>query len=399
MTRLLFAWIVLTGCGPAMWTQHHTVEAFASTQPCGQGPYVFDAEGFGSRWEEQWMMEVYSRHDLAMRWEASVDGEVVRSGSIGKTRLVPNPNGLDAINVANGVDNERCLRVFSPVEGEEASAERRLEAPAADPERPLESQPVQHSDLVPTEVPPDDLDRWLEETHRGRLRLQALLFENRNPDQVALPAGAALKFVLWSLEPNDLRDVVFVVTHRSRGPRSDEAFIAWLKEKQARQKVRRERQQRARTRRASTRGAARRAQRRTERNQRKYQRQMSRRNSPASGSVPLDSKPVRVPVDPGKPPPAVPELPGSPPRVGATWTPGYWHWQDEVWGWISGWWSGGENKPPATLPPAPEVSTPPPPPPSQPSVFIQGHWSVGIEGTVWVPGRWYVRLTVETGAD
>ena len=220
-----------------------------------------------------------------------------------------------------------------------------------------------------------------------------LTFANRNPDVHAVKKGAVVRFVLWSMQPNDLDNVRFVLKHWTLAPRSDDAFVAWIHEKQARQAERWTRQQPRR---------AKRSQRRAKRSQRRAKRQAAKPPRPVRTTPTVQPSAVAVavtpaPIDPGPPPSPVPETSGAAPFAGAVWTPGYWHWHEPQWIWISGWWSGQPPRVPTILPPAPKstVRIEHRTKPEQPAVFIRGHWSVGINGVRWIEGRWHLRVGVE----
>ena len=386
MIRLLLALLLLSGCGPMMRVQQHKLQAFSAVQRCGQGPYTFDLPGMGSRWEEGASLRVFSPHDVSFQYEVSIDGNLYRTGTIGKYRMVPDAHDIyHTRNAANGLDNERCVRADFSVDEVPLEVTTDRYEPPATAWTPATIVPDNEPNLHPVKPPPQAIEQWLVDTHRGTLKLPVLNFQNRDPEKQALSSGAALQFVLWSIQPNDLEDVIFVVEHWSRGPKSDEALIAWLEKKRIRQTLRVKRQQ-ARHRKRATH--------RIRRAARKKNRTPKRAKATAPPTV---NQPA--PKQPGKPPPPVPEEAGSPPHTSAFWTPGYWFWHQERWIWVSGWWSGADVEIPLALPPNETATEPPPPKPNESALFIPGHWSVSIQGQIWHPGRWHLRVRLHGSSE
>ena len=169
MYRVLWAVLVLSGCAPVLHTRHRTIASYVSEQPCGQGPYVFEVEAEGARWEEGMALTLYSPHDVHFQWEASVDGRVVDTGALGRFRMVPDETGLEFVNVANGVDNERCIRAV-PIVDEVASGPNVRESDAPPSQDTVGTSVASQPALVPDrDPPPDSINSWLIDTGRGKL--------------------------------------------------------------------------------------------------------------------------------------------------------------------------------------------------------------------------------------
>ena len=380
MYRVLWAVLVLSGCAPVLHTRHRTIASYVSEQPCGQGPYIFEVKAEGARWEEGMALTLYSPHDVHFQWEASVDGRVVDTGALGRFRMVPDETGLGFVNVANGVDNERCIRVV-PLVDEVASGPSARVSDAPPSQAMVRTSVAEQLALVPDrDPPPDSIHSWLIDTGRGKLSVNQIQLTNRDPNAKAIAPGAKIRIELWSLTPNHLDGVHFQLIHWSRAPRSEEAFVAWLQEKQKRQSERFARQRPRVAKRAARRVG-------------KKPKRVVPTRKVTGVTAPLDV--VAKPVQPGKPPMPVPEVKGIAPFLGATWTPGYWQWHDAQWVWISGWWSGQKPTLPERVPPTPasEVSVAIERPPNASAVYISGHWSIDIHGVTWVDGRWHVRVT------
>jgi hypothetical protein len=392
MRWILLALGLASGCAPILHTHHHTLQSFESTRPCGQGPFVFEVEGTGARWSEGVHFNVYSPHDVTFQWEATLEGQVINSGTLGSRRLVPDADEMSFKNIADGVDNAHCLRTDPiPVQVVTAPTPKPSMATTPPEQTAMSTGPL----LKPNEeIPPLNIGPWLTKTGRGWLFIQPVTLENRDPALRALADGATIRIVLWSIAPNDLRDVRFFVEHWSRAPRSDENYVAWLDKKQARIDARWERQRlrvsEHRPRRAK------RSQRRIKRAKKRRPIQRPVSPKPTVATETIQSAPAPV-VAPGRPPYPVPEVVGDAPYIGATWTPGYWHWHQTQWLWIAGWWSGQERVVPQTVPPAPipPQTTVQAVQPTAPAVYIRGHWSLGVNGMRWIHGGWHLEIAVE----
>ena len=219
--------------------------------------------------------------------------------------MVPDADGLSFKNVANGVDNAPIFARPDSLRGH-----RPTRSPPWTQATRATAESVGLSSR-PTVRPPTTTSPRLIETGRGRLSIRPITFENRDPALRALDDGAPIRIVLWSMAPNDLRDVRFVLEHWSR--RLVQRNSMWrLDKKQARIDARWERQRPRR---------AKRAQRRIARARRPpIRRPDSPKPNAAKPSAGVRRSPLATP--------SVPEVIGPP--ISAHVDPGYWHGIDTV---------------------------------------------------------------------
>jgi len=428
-TLFLFCAPVLSAaCGPYLSDEVRERHVYAVDVRCTQGPLEFRVPAFGARWGEGLIVGACSPRNLQGRYLVRLAGEDEYDGAYGSERreLGPPPPGSSStsqtVNVATveGPDNARCVAsaeelaqagtgtgvLVTPVapDGSGGTAEEGAGGTGdAGGGTVGSAAPVVVLRELPDWAPPDreavyactyDQGKWwfpIVDPHWG----------NSDPGATALTVGAEILVRLWSVEPNDLEDVVFVMDHFVVQPSgTDDEWIANLRE----QELEREEEQSEEELRVAYcqshlddedcwgDGG--------------YDGYVARLNAPAfvpepqpqnQGQVVPPPPPPPPPREPDGPPPALlAEVQPPSPSVHAGWVPGYWRWTGFEWFWLVGWWrvpeadveQGLTTRAPEAPPPLQaEVSGPSP---MAGAIWTPGYWQWGETAFVWVKGSWQI---------
>ncbi|MEM9069167.1 MAG: YXWGXW repeat-containing protein [Myxococcota bacterium] len=440
---------LLVACGPRLSVTPVSTTALRAPEICGQGPYEIEIAALGARWGEGVAFHAISPHPLDLEYEVRVndDAPAVRGNLRGfKRPQQVNSNGNTHYELrvpANEVfDNSRCVAREAeaslvevpagstpaagwpgPPAGETTTAETPGgETPAAETpgetttaETPsAETTAAAHANLTLLPAEWDNLGyEQMQQRGLGYIEGPYKVWKVDRLDETNAPPfqeGDRIRIRFWSMVPNPLEGVIFVVSHLVNGANvSDEEYEAHLNEEHAERE--REAQERA------ARGPSRRERRRAERRQRRQEEAAARRQycdahyededcwgpgGHAGYLVRLEEERRRReaeaaarPVMPDGPPPP-PQAEDRPPKPSpnSRWVPGYWHWFAERWVWIAGHWdvpasdlqAGTTIVAPTAPPPAPRETPPPPPAPGL--VWQPGFWQWNGQNFVWIAGRW-----------
>ncbi|HEY3354320.1 MAG TPA: hypothetical protein VGQ83_13795 [Polyangia bacterium] len=369
---LLFLVLVVSACGPKAGTpvsapatpkstaparpqpppelpfEVKSVHGFASKERCSQGPLDLEVEALGADRVERLVVlacgprAIGGRYHLSSPWYE-------QTGSFGSEQPA----------------NERCIAKagerVTVTDGTGAAGPSGAKA-APGKGKGKKQKPGETPDAPKPVAVPWTADRACERSLT--VVDQSWTANGGSP----LKAGARLRVRLWSAAPNDLEGVVFVVRqlalaatvtndqwqeYRRRDDAYDKALRAYIDK------------------------------------------------LPSCGTPEAvhHTCAVRKP-DPSKAaqpsaPPPPPRAEKRPPRpsANADWVPGYWHWGQERWGWIAGWWRVPQSDVAGNL----TARAPAPPPalkherpdarPTEGAVWVPGHW-MWSEGWVWVDGGW-----------
>ena len=175
----------------------------------------------------------------------------------------------------------------------------------------------------------------------------------RTSADLRVEAGEAMNVRLWSVEPNDLDGVVFLIRHvtSTKPPKQlSKDEVAKLEHNRA-----------AKTARLAKEAA----------------------EQPRS-AAPTAPQPTDTPWK--APPLPLAEARPDQPSTSATWVPGYWKWTGVAYGWVAGFW----RDPLAIDMPAPRVEMPGDAPRGN-AIWIAGGWRRAGGSWVWIGGRWRAR--------
>lgn len=432
---------------------------YRSPVSCAQGPFEIRIPVRGDSWGEKLTLQVYAPRKVAFR----VDFRTSTEEEFHKSFI-----GSEA-----QMDNQECLapetdsRVSSP---EAPSGKSSTVAGVPEPAAPVDGGsaplPAPAAPSVQLErINPNDTSYQSRPSAKnplvdtniaaGEMRMYTLsLFDaQRHEIEGPPPFAKGTEFIIriWSVLPNDLRNVSFLLEHRQYKPEpSEKKYVAKLKKEQReREKAMIERQRKAEKR-------AQKRLREEERRRRKMAAAGTVHQPPRKASKPrkysqlacvtgrykgrrvqicrkftsLDeymhcigqprdiqcwhvprkgrwhyyiAEAPRPQPDAGKPQPRPADGPPPSPRdemippkpsLNATWVPGYWKWSGFSWVWLFGFWRVPESdlqEEKTVVAPA----DPPPPKEEEPSfrpiegaVWSAGYWHWDGHVWVWVPGRW-----------
>lgn len=393
------------GCGPSISREVHDARAFRTSERCTQGPLEFTTRAEGARWGEGIELVACTPRAIHGRYEVSMGEARVRSGEYGRIMhhredRTAQGGHVESVGVSRSTDapdNARCvasdaeLSQVATTSGGEAVAPS---AAAAGPATAAADSPAAPTvELHEVTSPGASVDSYSLCDAPGLSQVDIADVEIDSVD-----ANAELRVRIWSLEPNDLEGVFFVLRRFVMRPSvSDAEWQAHLDEEQ------REREQQAREAQAEADEYQRHCAAHHEDEDcwgeggydaREAREERARREWVARGSPRPAAEPVRR--DPSGPPPAAlaEERPPAP-SANADWVPGYWNWSGTAWGWLAGRWrvpdtdiTAGLTTHAPTAPPAPRTDDDQPPSPAPGAVWCNGHWQWAGAAFVWVKGSW-----------
>ena len=419
--------VAAAGCGPYMDYPVRDVRYFVADARCSQGPFEIRTNALGARWGEEFDLAAYSPRHLMGRYTVSVGGAEVASGTSERLRWVErSATTQDGASYYASEStyfeepqNERCvatteeLQAGSPGEGGTAGAGGSGGASGTIGAEggAVEAAAAPVVALREVEAPtPEGV--WSPEARLslglGRYHIAGYSQFNEDLSRTAFEAGIEILFRFWSVEPNDLEGVTFVLEHRVAQPDcSDEEWAEQLAEERAdREEESREQQEEDEEWSAYCDAHHDDEECWGEGGYDAYQAswQESFEESGTQAGTPPPVEPTGPqPSDPTGPPPAPrPEARSPSPSVNAEWVPGYWHWSGFAWGWIAGLWRVPEADIEADLtthapeqPPPPLIETRPASPASN-ALWTAGYWQWDGDAFVWVKGSWQIPPSPES---
>jgi hypothetical protein len=391
---------------------------------CAQGPFELEVPVAANRYGESVELELHTPRAIALDAVILVDGK-----EVARTHGVFDDHGHTSAAPANA----RCI----------ADAKERLVLAHPDTPGGGPGTPATPGTLVPAEAPPPTAPAIPLEPVPGALPSSTDVINVPIPD----PGARRVTIRFWSIEPNDLVDVAFGLSHIVMRPNVPEAeYDAYLErerlrtEQRARERAARpisadelarlDRERRAAE--AAEREAALHAALEADRARRheaycnahhedrdcwgpggfaghielelrRRERatycasaledarcwtdaEWSKRRSAWHARVDRATAVAAPPPRPTGPPPAPQADPQPPqPSTHATWRPGYWEWTESTWVWLAGMW----RVPDEDIAAEQTATAPAAPPPPQ----IESPPPPPVQAVVWVPGYWMWNAT------
>ncbi len=248
----------LVACGPTLRPKAARVRAYSSTRACSQGPFIVDLPATGARWGEQIVVQVWTRHAIAGRYDVTVGKEVILRGRFGpghhryQTTNAERSTFNWQYTTPKGPDNARCIAAAgtratasTPTAGNDTGGGGSNTAPKA---------PVPRSGVTPRATPGQVLLfkplSTTEYTDHRAIRHSFLRHDLLNLDlgRVSTPRypscnpsrrneiakGARIRIRLWSETPNDMREAWIEVRQNTYHPSVPEAkYLGYLDEQKA----------------------------------------------------------------------------------------------------------------------------------------------------------------------
>ncbi len=477
MTRTALAALALTalvaGCGPSLQFVDQRPVALKVDGACSQGPFLIERQTLGGRWGEALDVRVQSPRPLVAHYRLTLAGNVQSRGVFRTAQWRTMANGSNVRVPDPDPDNRRCLERPSaavsadaepapapPAEGppQTVVVPPPLPAPLPAPPPPPLPSPAPLPAPLPPPVPVGPPAGWeppplpapppapapapaaaapmATPTHSRvavlvrvdggaavgshEAHVVSLRREVHDLEAKGWAPGLALRLEVWSEQPLDWSDVVFVVEQAAGRPSVSEAeWIAHLEE-QARE---RERERLEQAREAAERQRKWEVEWRANQEKRRIRAEFCRTHLDDEGCWGRGGWPAlrarqqekaeqarreqeRLALQPPPPPPPQVCRPDGPPPEAQTealppqsttdseWVTGYWVYTCQGWFWLGGWWKVPDAAPalavhveaPA-LPPPLRVE-PPPACPVYGAVWIAGYWMWASGRWIWVIGRW-----------
>jgi len=311
---------------------------------CGQGPFRLETDALRAPYAEQVLVYACGAHEISGNYRLAVEGRGNRSSSTDTSAF-----GFDRR------DNAACksTRVAPAGEGTgSASSTASSGSPAGS----------SAASTAPA-TKPVTLTRVASAPEQCAQRTQVFdITYQSTADEIALDGHLTID--IWSDEPNDLENLVFVIEKRTAfADMTVERWQAYLAADHA-----------------------------------WHERYMAFLNDEvAAGRTTLVDTTVKSPP----PPPPRAEVPPPRPSEHARWIPGYWHYDTGTFHWIAGLWDVPDadiaqdltvhapTPPPAEPPPTAEQPAPEPRP-AVTAVWTPGQWQWDGHRYIWVTGAWRI---------
>ena len=321
--------------------------AYRPGDRCGQGPYRLETDALRTQFAEQVVVYACGQHEISGNYRLTVEGRNHRSSSTDESAFGfgRRDNAACKANVATTTATSSGGGGSGARGGSGSS--NAASAPTAAPAT-LASTALERVGDAPAEC-------------SSRIQVFDITYQSGG-DDIALDGHMVID--IWSDEPNDLENLVFVIEKRvpSAGMTVDrwkaylEADHIW------------------------------------------YERYMAfiKGEVSAGRTTLIDSK-VKTPP----PPPPRPEAPPPKPSKNARWIAGYWHYEAPSFYWIAGLWQVPDEDiakdltvhaptPPPEAPPPVAAQPPPEPRPAATAVWTPGQWQWDGRAYVWVTGAWRI---------
>lgn len=244
--------LLVTACGPRLKPGPAKIRAFRSTRACSQGPFVVNLRTTSSRWGEKIVVQAWTRHTIAGRYDISVGGQVVSRGTFGKRHWIHKRNRYPAWSQVHseGPDNRRCVaaagaRAATPAPsapgGSRGPAGSGGASPSPAPSGKIATPPARAVVLFAPLSAADHQARLAQRP--GFLRYDLIDF---NLGKVAIPdypfcatgdrhkisQSLPIRIRLWSETPNDMEDAwIEVRQSRFKPTVSEPEFVKYLAKK------------------------------------------------------------------------------------------------------------------------------------------------------------------------
>ncbi len=208
--------------------------AYEATTDCGQGPYAIEIPALGARYGED--IELHIESDHRVEFTATLE--------VGDSELLRDRKMLGPKRASEGaLDNQRCLaqRTSATATGGHPTGAGPVSAPqAAGPAAVDEDTFVYSTAPLLLHAIPGVRPR------RGEQALLGSSWPEQSLTNHAIAAGATIRFRIWSMVPNDMQGVRFVVVHTKKAPNVSQAeydaHLASVEEARIRHEKQREKQ-------------------------------------------------------------------------------------------------------------------------------------------------------------
>lgn len=387
---LLLSFVIFFSCEPYLIYQTRENIGYQLNERCSQGPFDINIKTIGAKWGEKIEVSIYSKHKVKVRYIIKTNNnKQLRQGSYGtysdnQSCLIRNETNENTNIILDDDTNKTNFSNQIITQENEITSE-------------FKSRKIE---LKKVNLPA----AYLENNY---LKFIDLNWKNNDYEKIAIKGGIYINITLWSVEPNDFEDAIFIVKHGIEMPNvSEKRWIQYLKQKESRQveqQIENEDEHNI-----SMDEIHYRSKKRTDfcnshhdSNSCWGKKELKSINH---GSAPVlyggkgGDNPVLKMNEPNSPPPSPRDEIRPPiPSINAQWISGYWIWNGFNWGWICGQWRVPElditkgltvqapHPPPANLNQE-EI----PPSPSPDAIWTAGYWQWDGQIYVWIKGSWQI---------
>ncbi len=342
------AWDKLLAEEPKVPYEVASTKGLHAARECGQGPYRIDGKMLGAPYGEEVRVIVCGTHAIAGQSRFTIEGKSQEPQKFGWSDSGNDKCRANATELARAGDAGASTHTTSASAKTTSSKSTGI---TAEPEK------LEDSDVVIADS--DDCPKGTHLIHAFGETFSAI---GPYPSK---QAGAPFRVEIWSAEPNDLKDVTFVLRQRRvEAKMTPEKWTELLNARDA------------------------------------WYARLTAFEKANDMFVHEDAG-----ASIGPPPAARTETQSPKPSVHASWIPGYYHHDGSSWVWVAGFWRVPDEDVKANLTTVAPTAPPPVRDESQERarvvashdlVWTEGHWQWDGARWVWVEGAW--RLPPEQGA-
>ncbi|MCP4448487.1 MAG: hypothetical protein GY811_24565 [Myxococcales bacterium] len=206
-----------TSTTPHITTHAVSETTYVATTECGQGPYAIEIPALGARYGEE--IELHIESDHRVEFTATLetgDSELLRDKRMSGPKVARE----------GALDNQRCLaqstaagsRGGDQVPSAPSDSGQAEQIETTDEDTFVHSTAPLHLQAVPGT-----------RASRGEEAMLGFSWPEQSLKDHAIQAGATLRFRIWSMVPNDMQGVRFVVVHTKQAPNTSQAeYDAYL---------------------------------------------------------------------------------------------------------------------------------------------------------------------------